>query len=131
MNTSKIKELTAWLKGLRDTAINDEAISISWFSGTKNEKFSIIGGWADGFAESYKDLLCLSAADPCYAMCVKIAVNDGPYAYTDFELMSMPEKDGVVDDTNIALELNDDFEGLATWLYGEWERIMSEYKDCD
>jgi hypothetical protein len=62
-------------------------------------------------------------------MCVKIAINDGPFAYTDYEIMNMPydEESGNVDDTEVALEWDDDSESLATWLLTEWERIMKEH----
>jgi hypothetical protein len=61
-------------------------------------------------------------------MCVKIAVNEGPYAYTDFEIMNMPvNEEGDVDDTCIALEYDDDVESLAAFLHTELERINKEY----
>lgn len=124
-----IKDLAAWIEGLKTAAKNDEAVAISWFNGTKDKPFAIIGGWADGFADDYADILCLSKTDPNYAMCVKIAINEGPYAYTDFELMNMPydEETGEVDDTEVALEWDDDSEEAARWLLCEWERIMKEY----
>ena len=129
MNDKTIRELAAWLDGLKEAAKNDEALSISWFKGTKDSPFAIIGGWAEGFGEYYSDIICTSKADPSYAMCVKIAINEGPYAYTDFEIMNMPydEETGDVDDTEQALEWDDDTESLAAWLLCEWERIMEEH----
>lgn len=125
-----IKDLATWIEGLKEAAKNDEAISISWFKETKDYPFAIIGGWADGFSDNYADIMCLSKADPCYAMCVKIAINEGPYAYTDYEIMNMPynEETGGVDDTEQVLEWDDDPESLAVWLLGEWERIMKEHE---
>jgi hypothetical protein len=43
--------------------------------------------------------------------------------------MNMPydEESGNVDDTEVALEWDDDSESLATWLLTEWERIMKEH----
>jgi hypothetical protein len=129
MNTT-INSLVVWIESLKEAARKDETFSISWFKGTKNEPFSIIGGWMEGFSDSYDDLLCISKSNPKYAMCVKIAINEGPYAYTDFEMMNMPyDEEGMVDDTCIALEWEDDPEDLATWLLGEWERIMEEHKE--
>lgn len=129
-NNITIESLTAWIESLKELAKGDSDILISWFKGTKNEHFSIIGGWMEGFSESYDDVLCISKTNSKYAMCVKIAVNEGPYAYTDFEMMNMPyDEEGNVDDTCIALEWEDDPEELATWLLGEWERIMEEHKE--
>lgn len=131
MNTENmIKEVTAWLEKLREAAFKDEAIEISWFNGTRDEPFAIVGGWSDGCSEGYENLLCTSKADPCYVMCVKIAVNKLSYEYVvvDFDSINMPvSKAGDVDDTCVALEREDDLEELATWLVGEWERIMKEY----
>lgn len=123
-----IKRLAEWLEGLKESARKDEQFSIAWFGDTKNESFSIIGGWMEGFSEDYSDLLCISKSEPKYAMCVKIAVNEGPYAYTDFEIMNMPvNEEGDVDDTCIALEYDDDTESLAVFLHTELERINKEY----
>lgn len=117
-----------WIEQLKELAKGDSDILSSWFKGTKDSPFSIIGGWMEGFSESYDDLLCVSKTNPKYAMCVKIAINEGPYAYTDFEMMNMPfDSEGSVDDTCVALEWEDDAEELATWLLGEWERIMKEH----
>jgi hypothetical protein len=122
------KNLVDWIEGLKESARNDEAFSISWFKGTKNYPFAIIGGWTEGFNEEWADIMCISKGDPSYCMCVKIAINEGPYAYTDFELMNMPyDEAGNVDDTCVALEWDDDPESLADWLLCEWERIMTEH----
>lgn len=131
MNKDMIKKLTEWIESLKEDAKKDEQISIAWFGETKNDKFSIIGGWMEGFSEAYSDLLCTSKSNPKYAMCVKIAVNEGPYAYTDFEIMNMPvdPETEEVDDTCIALEYDDDAETLAQFLLTEWERISKEYGD--
>lgn len=121
-----IKELAEWIESLKQAAEVDEYFSISWFNGTKNAPFAIIGGWLNGFSEDFSDLLCISRENPEYSMCVKVAVNDGPYAYTDFEIMEMPydKETGEVDNTCVALEWDDDSESLAIWLLDQWERIM-------
>jgi hypothetical protein len=63
-------------------------------------------------------------------MCVKIAINEGPYAYTDYEIMNMPyDEEGNVDDTEQMLEWEDDPEDLAAWFLSEWERITEEHKE--
>ena len=124
-----LKDLAIWINDLKESARRDDAISISWFKGTKDAPFSIIGGWAEGFNGDYADIFCISKADPYYAMCVKVAINEGPYAYTDFEIMNMPydEKSGEVDDTCIPLEWDDNPEVAAQFFLGEWERIMKEH----
>lgn len=133
MNTTKIsndriKNLAEWIDSLKEAAKKDERFSISWFADTKDKPFSIIGGWMGGFSESYSDILCISKSEPKYAMCIKIAINEGPYAYTDFEIMDMPiDAEGYVDDTCIALEYDDNSESLAKFLLIELDRISSEY----
>ena len=124
----KVERLAQWLSALIEAAKDDEGFCIAWYKETENEPFSIIGGWMEGFSKDYDDVLCISKSNPEYAMCVKIAINEGPYAYTDFELMNMPvNAEGDVDDTCIALDYDEDVEGLAQFLWGEWERIMKEY----
>jgi hypothetical protein len=131
MNKDTLKNLTNWIEGLKKSAKEDEQFSIAWFKETENKPFSIIGGWMEGFSEDYSDFICISKGDPSYAMCVKIAVNEGPYAYTDFEIMNMPvnPETGEVDDTCIALEYDDDSESLAQFLLLELDRITEEYGD--
>ncbi len=124
----KTERLAQWLRDLIEAAKDDQSFCIAWFKETENEPFSIIGGWMEGFSEDYSDVLCISKSNPKYAMCVKIAVNEGPYAYTDFEIMNMPvNAEGDVDDTCIALDYDEDVVGLAQFFMGEWERIMKEY----
>ena len=123
-----LKNLTAWINDLKEAAADDYAFSVAWFPGTQEFPISIVGGWMGGFSESYNDLFCMSKSEPKYAMCVKIVLNEGPYAYVDFESLLMPtDKSGNVDDTCIALELEDDADGLAAFLLCEWERIMTEH----
>lgn len=131
MNKINIDKLADWIRELIESAKKDEQFSIAWFKETENDPFSIIGGWMEGFSEDYDDVLCISKGDPSYAMCVKIAVNEGPYAYTDFEIMDMPvNSEGDVDDTCIALDYDEDVVSLARFLAGEWERITKEYGEC-
>ena len=68
-------EIAVWLKELCALAEADTAADIIWFKETKDKPFAIIAGWSDGFNPNFKDIMFLSEADPCYAMCVKIAVN--------------------------------------------------------
>jgi hypothetical protein len=128
-----LHRLTEWLEDLRKSAEEDEQFSISWFGDTKDKPFSIIGGWLDGFSEEYSDILHISKSNPSYAMCVKIAINEGPYAYTDFELMDMPIDPATeeVDDTCIALEKDEELAELAMFFAAEWDRIMKEYGDAE
>ena len=128
-----LKNLTKWIESLKEDAQNDNSYSIAWFGDTKNEPFSIIAGWEADFSPDYSDHICVSKSNPDYALCIKIAVNDGPYAYTDFEIMNMPiTEDGEVDDTCIVLEYDDDAEKLAEYFLGEWEKITNEYsEECE
>ena len=72
-------------------------------------------------------MLCVSKSNPEYAMCVKIIVNEGPYAYCDFEILNMPvDADGEVHDTCIALEYEDDLAGLATFFAVEMETLIQD-----
>lgn len=129
MKKITIESLAKWIANLKEEAKKDESFSIAWFGDTKDEPFSIIGGWLDGFSEDYSDIFCMSKSNPTYAMCIKIAVNEGPYAYTDFEIMNMPvdPATGEVDDTCVPLEWDDDPEYAAQFFLSEWERIMKEY----
>lgn len=131
MNKVNVDKLAEWLRSLIEAAKNDESFCISWYKETENEPFSIIGGWMEGFSEEYADILCISKSNPKYAMCVKIAVNEGPYAYTDFELMNMPIDPVTeeVDDTCIALDIDEDVVGLAQFYAGEWEHITDYYSE--
>lgn len=133
MNNKLLKSLTEWLTSLKEAAKKDEQFSIAWFEPTKDSPFCIIGGWLDGFSKDYSDLICISKSNPTYVMCVKIAINDGPYAYTDFEIMNMPydPKTGEVDDVCIALEYDDDVASLAQFLLTELDRINQEHADID
>ena len=129
MKKITIESLTKWIANLKEAAKKDEQFSIAWFGDTKDEPFSIIGGWLDGFSEEYSDIFCMSKSNPTYAMCIKIAVNEGPYSYTDFEIMDMPVDPATeeVDDTCIPLEWDDDPEYAAQFFLSEWERVMKEY----
>ena len=130
MKKVNLENLVQWLDDLKEAAKEDQSFSIAWFKETETSPFSIIGGWMGGFSEAWDDLLCVSKSNPTYAMCVKIAVNEGPYAYTDFEVMNMPvNEDGEVDDNCIALEYGDNTEELAFFLLNEWEKLMSEYEE--
>jgi hypothetical protein len=132
MNKLNVNKLAEWIEDLKEAAKDDQSFCIGWYSETENEPFSIIGGWMEGFSEDYSDLLCISKSNPEYAMCIKVAVNEGPYSYTEFELMDMPvNSEGYVDDTCIALELDDPADSLAEFFAGEWERIMKEYGEED
>ena len=125
-----IKKLADWIEYLKAAAEKDEAFLVSWFRGTEDDDFSIIGGWMPGFSEEYSDILCISKSSPEFAMCVKIASNTNDFTYADFEDFDMPvNKDGEVDNTCIALEWEDDAELTAQFFLSEWERITKEYEE--
>ena len=124
------ENLADWIRGLIDNAKNDTPFSVFWFKENEysDEPFSIVGGWSDGFSAAYDDLLCISKSNPNYAMCVKIVVNEGPYASSDFDSLNMPtDAFGEVEDTCITLELDEDVNGLAKLLLCELERITQEH----
>lgn len=124
----KIKRLAEFLQSLIECAKKDEILSISWFKDTENERFCIVGGWCGGFSEDYSDVFCISKSSPEYAMSVKIAINEGPYAYTDFEMMSVPlTEDGTIAGPFVTLEWDEDVESLAAFLLSELEWINKEY----
>jgi hypothetical protein len=131
MNKTFTKEqLTSWIAGLQEAAKNDEQFLVDWFKRTKDSQFSIVGGWQDGFAPNEADLFCQSKSNPTYCMCVKICVNEGPYAYCDFETLDMPlSEDGEVDDNCIALEWHDDPAKVAEFFMIEWEQLMDTLKE--
>ena len=129
-NNTTIKNLAAWIDDLKEAAKDDSCFSIAWFKDTVDSPFSIVAGWQKMFTEDYSDLFCYSKSEPEYVLCIKIAKNEGPYAYTDFEIMNMPtDKSGNVDDTCIPLEWDDSSEAVAAFFLCEWERIMNEYKE--
>ena len=66
----------------------------------------------------------MSKSNPTWAMCVKVVVNNGPYASVDFEQLDMPTTpNGEVDDTCLTLEHSDDPKALAQFFEMEWERL--------
>ena len=130
MNTTFTKEeLAKWVKGLIAAAKEDTNASVFWFGPTQNSPLAIVGGWEGGFSAEYAYLLCLSKADPTYAMCVKIVDNsNGPAAYTDFDMLPMPvnAKPGEVEDNCIVLECKDDPANVAEFFMTEWDRLMKK-----
>jgi hypothetical protein len=130
MNKTFTKDqLTSWVAGLITAAKNDEQFLVDWFKPTMDSPVSIIGGWADGFNPNEADLFCQSKSNPTYAMCIKIIVNNGPYAYCDFDVLDMPtDHKGEVDDNCIALEWNDKPELVAEFYATEWEHLLDAYE---
>ena len=127
-------KLVRWIDSLKALADADESFDISWFdkNNSAGDPFVIVGGWSDGFAD-YDTILYTSKSNPSYAMCVKIAVNEAPYAYVDFDSINMPydELTGIVDDTCVALERSkDDSIILARFYLEELERI-TKYFDLE
>lgn len=128
MNTRFTAEnLTKWIETIKEAAKNDESFSIAWFKETKNEPLSIIAGWRECFSDrsEVNDLFCISKSHPEYCMCIKIAENNGPYAYTDYEIMNMPydRVSGEVENTEIMLEWDDPAAYMAEFFMHELERL--------
>jgi hypothetical protein len=123
------EQLVEWIESIIEAAHDDTSFDISWFGGTMDSPFSIIAGWKNfETVGDYSDLFCTSKSNPNYIMCIKIAINDGPYAYVDFEMMNMPlDKNRDVDDTCVPLEWDDIPEMVADFYMAEWERIMEAH----
>ena len=132
-NKDTTNKLAAFIQSLIDDAENDNTFDVAWFKETENEKFSIVGGWLEsGFAPEDRDLFCLSKSNPKYVMAVKIVVNDGPYAYCDFETLNMPmdaDNPEEVDNICTILEWDINTKALAEFFMIEWERLMATLKE--
>lgn len=124
-------EVTDWVNNLRDIAERDESIAYSIYRPDFcRGEFAIVGGWMEGFGAEQADFLYISESDPRYAMCIKVVVDDGPWAFAEFETLNMPiGEDGEVDDTCIALERDDDSESIALFYLNEIDRISKIYNN--
>ena len=132
MTTKFTKEqLATWIEDIKEAAKDDTTFSIAWFKGTKDSPLAIIAGWMEYFSDSsaVDDLFCCSKSNPSYVMCIKIAENNGPYAYTDYEIMDMPYDRATdeVENTEVMLEWNDPADYAAEFYMHEWERLMDAY----
>ena len=132
MTTQFTKEqLAEWLEDIKEAAKDDTSFSIAWFKETEKEPLSIIAGWQECFADNSEvdDLFCCSKSQPKYVMCVKIAENEGPYAYTDYEVMNMPyDRESMeAENTEVMLEWDDPTDYMAEFFMHEWERYMTDY----
>ena len=130
MTTKFTKEqLTKWIEDIKEAAKEDTTFSIAWFPGTEEEPLSIIAGWAPLFSDKSEvnDLFCCSKAHPEYVMCIKIAKNEGPYIYIDYEFMDMPldPETDEVENTEVMLEWDDPADYAAEFFMHEWERLMA------
>jgi hypothetical protein len=130
MNTKiNVARLADWVQDLINLAKEDESFSISWFKDTEDSPIAIVGGWLSGYDSTDSDLFCMSKSNPGYAMNIKIAVNNGPYAYVDYEMINMPvEPNESVDDTQLTLEWNDNPEAIASFFVQEYDRIYNNYE---
>lgn len=134
MNKTFTKEqLTSWIAGLQEAAKNDEQFLVDWFKRTKDSAFSIVGGWLEtGFDPDNQDCFCISKSNPKYAMAIKVVINEGPYAYCDFETLNMPmdiNNPEEVDDTCLILEWDDNPAAIANFIGDEWLRITKEHRE--
>lgn len=133
--TFTIEQLAGWIEEIKEAAKDDYAFSIAWFKPTESCPFAIIAGWQQCYSEPEEvdSSFCSSKSNPTYVMCIKIAENEGPYAYTDYEVMNMPwdRETEEVDDTEIMLEWSDPADYLAAHFMAEWMRLMSAYENED
>ena len=123
-------QLIDWIKSLKEAARDDTSFSIAWFRPTEDFPFSIIAGWQEyDEPTDEEDSFCRSKSQPKYVMCIKIAENEGPYAYTDYEIMNMPwnRETGDVDITEVPLSWDDPVDYVADHFRAEWLRIVKEY----
>ena len=123
------EQLIDWIEDIREAAKDDTSFCIAWFKPTENCPFAIIAGWQELDEPDGEDSFCRSKSQPKYVMAIKIAENEGPYAYTDYEIMNMPidSKSGEVENTEVMLEWNDPADYAAEFFMHEWERLMEEY----
>lgn len=123
------EQLIDWIENIRKAAKDDESFSIAWFKPTKNCPFAIIAGWQELDEPDGEDSFCRSKSQPEYVMSIKVAENEGPYAYTDYEIMNMPwdSESGDVDDTEVFLEWDDPVDYMADHFMAEWSRVMTRY----
>ena len=123
-------ELATWIAGLMVSAEDDEHFDVAWFKPTQKFPYAIVGGWLGGYYPGVNDdLFCTSKSEPTYSMCVKICINNGPYAYADFETLDMPtDESGEVDNNCITLEWDDNPEMVAEFFMAEWERITEQFE---
>lgn len=129
MTTKFTKEqLAAWIEDIKEAAKEDTVFSIACFPGTEKESLSIVAGWVPLFSDKSEvsNLFCCSKSHPEYVMCIKIAENDGPFAYIDYEPMNMPvnPETNEVENTEIMLEWDDPADYAAEFIMHEWERLM-------
>ena len=124
-------EATDWVEELRKKAEADEDFAYSIYRPEFCKgKFAIVGGWMQGFNKYHTDLLYISESNTEYAMCIKIVVDDGPWAFAEFETLNMPiDEDGEVDDTCLALERDDTSESVALFYLNEIDRISKTYNN--
>lgn len=130
-NKETVDRFVEWVDELRAAAERDEDFSYSVFE-QSDDPFVIVGGWSEGFSADYNDMLYISKSCPSYAMCIKIAINDGPWFYTDYDMIDMPVDDTYeVEDTNIALERCDVSSAVAEFYLRELERMIEEHKEMN
>ena len=122
------EQLAEWIENIKLFAEGDHELSIAWFKGTKDSPLAIVAGWSPLFSDKSEvsDLFCCSKSHPEYVMCIKIAKNEGPYVYIDYEFMNMPidPTTGEVENTEVMLEWDDPADYAAEFFMHEWERLM-------
>ena len=122
--------LTEFIKTVHAEGLADVSASIWWFKPTKDKPLAIIGGWTGNFDADHigADDLLESKTSPSYCFGVKIAVNEGPYAYTEYDLMNMPvlcdlgDEDVYITEHILTNTLTEDF---LTFIV---DTLMEDYK---
>jgi hypothetical protein len=122
-----LKSLIKWLEDLINKAELDTE-SVSYFRGTKDSPYCIVGGWGEVYSEELADLLYISESNPDYAMCVKIVKQEAsPDVNLDYLLEVINPETGEVEFETLPIERDDDLTELARFLLSEWERISKDF----
>jgi hypothetical protein len=122
-----LKSLIKWLEDLINKAELDTE-SVSYFRGTKDSPYCIVGGWGEVCSDALADLLYISESNPDYAMCVKIVKQEAsPDVNLDYLLEVINPETGEVEFETLPIERDDDLTELARFLLSEWERISKDF----
>lgn len=122
-----LKNLIKWLEDLINKAELDTE-SVSYFRGTKDSPYCIVGGWGEVCSDALTDIFYISESNPDYAMCVKIVKQEAsPDVNLDYLLEVINPETGEVEFETLPIERDDDLTELARFLLSEWERISKDF----
>lgn len=91
----------------------------------QNNNWAIVLGWSDGFEEDINDKLCNGS----YHLCAKIAYQPKTSVMQcDYDIdwtMPVDEVTGDVWDTNVSINMGDDYKGVIDWLLGQFDEMKN------